>query len=72
MVVQNLLRCLGVGMVLVQNKTEFIELVHITIAVIESSMQTEGLQEIREGQEARGKRGSTPRHGGGSRPYLLV
>lgn len=59
MVVQNLLLCLRLDMGLVQYKTELIELLHITIAVIESSMQKEGLQEIREGQEARGKRGST-------------
>lgn len=59
-------------MVLVQYKTEFIELLHITTAIIEASKHKEGLQEIREAKRQEVNEEAQLRYGGGSRSYPLV
>lgn len=68
MVVQNLLRCLRVDMIL---KIEFIELLH-TITIIETSKPKEDHKKSGRGKRQEVNEEAQPRHGGGSRPYLLV
>lgn len=59
-------------MVLVQSKTEFIKLLHITIAIIEASKHKEDYKKSGRGKRQEVNEEAQPRHSRGSRLYLLV